>query len=121
MLPFRTTGFLFLIVILIGLSACGNKSGEDPLLAEGERLFNTHCLSCHPTAPAAPHVGPHLVGLGENLNASGQDAAALLEESIRQPDKVITTGYQNLMPAPELLSLSDDDVNALVAYLVTLE
>lgn len=118
----KTKQVLILLLVLItifSLSACGT-SEEDPQLAVGERLFTANCLSCHPPNPASPRVGPLLVGLGANLQAAGWDAAALLEDSIRYPSREITTGYQDLMPAAEVLGLSDEDINALVAYLLNL-
>lgn len=114
---------LFLTAVLFAfiLPACGPSENQDPLLTEGERLYKANCLSCHPLDSSQPQVGPHLVGLGSEMAAAGLDAAALLEESIRQPGVVITSGYQDLMPAADVLGLSDSDIDALVAYLLSLE
>ena len=111
---------LSIFLLGIGLSACGSSIDQDPLIAQGERLYNNNCLSCHPTDPGQPRVGPLLVGLGANLEAGGQDASAILEDSIRNPSSVITTGYQDLMPDAELLGLNDADVDALIQFLLTL-
>jgi mono/diheme cytochrome c family protein len=109
-----------LILLAIGVGACGSAD-QDPLVAQGERLYKNNCLSCHPTDPTQPRVGPYLVGLGANLEASGQDATTVLEESIRNPGSVITTGYQDLMPPAEVLGLGDTEIEALVAFLLALE
>jgi mono/diheme cytochrome c family protein len=111
------------VILLLGifLAACSGSSKGDPLLTKGEKLYTTNCLSCHPTDPEQPRVGPYLVGLGAQLQASGQDAEDILQESIREPGKVLSTGYQNLMPAADVLGLSGEDIDALVAYLIGLE
>ena len=116
----RQISILWLVVLTIGLAACGGEPQEDPVLAQGEKLFNTHCLACHPTDVSQPRVGPNLVGLGISLETSGEDAAASLEESIRFPSQVITSGYQDLMPAPEVIGLDDADIETLVVFLLTL-
>jgi mono/diheme cytochrome c family protein len=110
-----------ILLLCIFLAACSSTTEGDPLLAQGEKLYTTNCLSCHPIDPEQPLVGPYLVGLGARLQASGQAAEGILEESIREPGKVLSTGYQNLMPAAEVLGLNEEDIQALIAYLVSLE
>lgn len=113
--------FVIFLVINAGLSACTTGIERDPLASEGEQIFSANCLSCHPVDPDQPNVGPSLLGLNASLLNSGQDPAVYIEESIRLPGKMITPGYQNLMPAAEVLGLSDEEVQALVHYLVILE
>jgi cytochrome c2 len=116
---FTVLGIILLLSIFF--AACSGTTDGDPLLTQGEKLYTTNCLSCHPIDPEQPRVGPYLVGLGTRLQASGQDAADIFGESIREPGKVLSTGYQNLMPAADVLGLSEEDIQALIAYLISLE
>ena len=116
---------LFLIVLVITticipLAACSSSSAEVSSTAAGEKIYAANCLSCHPTDPNQPRVGPDLVGLSDTLRDSGMDADFILKESIIEPGKEITPGYQDLMPSADLLGLSEMDVDALVAFLSSL-
>jgi mono/diheme cytochrome c family protein len=112
---------LAILLVSFAFTACSGNAGSDPLVVQGEKLFTANCLSCHPIDPGQPRVGPDLVGLGPRLQASGQDAAAILGESIREPGKVLSTGYQDLMPSADLLGLNMEDIEALTAYLISLK
>ena len=121
MLPKKFSILLVILLLGMALNACSGSPAGDPLIAEGEKLFSAKCLSCHPTDPEQPRVGPDLVGLGARLQASGKEAAAVLGESIRQPGKVLSTGYQDLMPSADVLGLNAEDIEALTAYLISLD
>jgi hypothetical protein len=66
--------------------------------------------------------GPNLDGMGERAAARvpGQSAADYLYESIVHPGVFITPGYRGAMFAFYGDFLSAQDVNDLVAYLLTL-
>ena len=102
---------LLSLLFCLTLTACSNSTEENPLAAEGKKVYATNCLGCHPLNLSKPNVGPDLAGL---------DSDAILEESIREPGKQVTTGYQNLMPSADQLGLSDADIKALLRYLTSL-
>ncbi|NMW23845.1 c-type cytochrome, partial [Rhodanobacter denitrificans] len=86
---------------------------------------DTGCVACHATDEKRL-VGPGWGGL-YNSKVSLADGStitaddAYLRESIRQPNAKIVAGYPtSVMPAYDTL-LKDDEVNAIVAYLHTLE
>ena len=116
--------FLMIILAAVSLgllfSACSDSPVGDPPAAEGKKLYAANCLSCHPIDPSQPRVGPDLVGLSARLSSSGRDAAGFFEESIREPEKEISAGFQNLMPSADLLGLSDAEIEAVLAYLAIL-
>ncbi|MEN8241240.1 MAG: cytochrome c [Chloroflexota bacterium] len=114
------TILLIVISLSLGFTACSDSPEGDPLAAQGKKLYAANCLSCHPIDPSQPRVGPDLAGLSDKLTASGLDAAAVLEESIREPGKEITEGYQDLMPAAAVLGLGDEEISALISYLENL-
>ncbi len=90
----------------------GGGSAEE---ADGEALFASNsCGGCH-TLKAAGSNGQTGPNLGVALK--GQDAA-LIKESIVDPNKEITKGYgANIMPPNYGDTLSDEEIDALVKYL----
>ena len=80
------------------------------------------CLACHTTDGTAL-IGPtwkSLFGKTESLEGGGSVTvdAAYLKESINEPDAKVVAGFLNLMPA---LALSQDDVEAIIVYIQSLE
>jgi nitric oxide reductase subunit C len=111
--------------------------GEDPI-ALGEALFRSvspACNACHSIAPGVNLVGPTLSGLSgrfEQLRASGAYAGAAtnvegyIRESIKAPSRHVVPGPmysangQSFMPSTYGTTLTDAQVDQLVAYLATL-
>ncbi|HET9047771.1 MAG TPA: cytochrome c [Chiayiivirga sp.] len=100
-------------------------AAADPV-ARGEALTQEYaCTACHAT-DSSKLVGPgwgglhgHAVSLADGSSVTADDA--YLAESIRTPDAKLVAGYTpGTMPAYAQL-LSDDDVNAIVAYIRSLE
>jgi cytochrome c oxidase subunit II len=93
---------------------------EDPAVAEGKRVFQTTaCVNCHAVSGTigAGQYGPDLTHLmSRDTIASGMrpNTAANLRAWIKDPD-AIKPGVR--MPA---MNLSDPDLDALTAYLLTL-
>ena len=101
------------------------KAAADPAAQGAQLVKDNGCIACHATDEKRL-VGP---GWGELYNskvklADGSTVTAddaYLRESILQPNAKIVTGYPaSVMPAYGTL-LKDDEVNAIVAYLHTLE
>jgi len=124
---------LFLILILsltIALvAACGgggdndkSSGGGDPDVAAGKALFeqtvlegNAGCVTCHSIEPGKTVVGPSLAGIGNK----GED---FIRESIINPDADITEGFPaGTMPQDYGEKLSEEQINQLVKYLMTLK
>jgi len=98
------------------------KSGEptESIVQTGERLFRDRgCSGCH--APNSQFHAPLLQGLYRNPVplANGTMVTAddqYLRDSILQPGKQITAGYQNIMPS-FAGHLSEEEIMQLIAYL----
>jgi cytochrome c oxidase subunit 2 len=98
------------------------KSGEqtESIVRAGERLFHERgCSGCH--APNSKLQAPLLEGLyrkpvplsdGTMVTADDQ----YLRDSILQPAKQISAGYDNIMPS-YAGHLSEEEIMALIAYL----
>ncbi len=112
--------------------------GDDPR-AKGQLVFRTaspSCNACHSTSPGADMAGPTLAGLverTEQLLASGeyQGAATDVEGYIREsvvtpsahlvPGAMYSAGGTSFMPTGYEDSLTEDQIDQLVAYLMTLK
>jgi len=118
------------------LVACGGESGpvevRDPV-AYGEELYNgtpigaassPGCITCHSLEEGITIVGPSHAGLGARAGSivPGQSAENYLRESIIDPGAHITEGF-----APGTMygnygnELSTEEIDALVAYMLTLK
>jgi cytochrome c oxidase subunit 2 len=84
----------------------------------GEAIFATAgCGGCHAFAPAGTdsQVGPGL----DEVDPRGQPLEEFLLESIVDPNAVLAPGYQpDVMPSTYESSLSEEQLDALVQYLV---
>lgn len=138
---------LFLILLMLALLAvaCGGGNGDEDTeeqkdepvagaagdAAAGEALFKqatigsqAGCATCHSLEPDRVLVGPSMAGVGARAGTrvSGQSSEDYLRESIVQPDAYTVDGFAaGLMPAAIAGELSDQQLNDLVAYLLTLK
>jgi len=98
-----------------------------PGVGDGRRVFSERnlggCGVCHSTRADDDGVGPSLAGVGDRASTRvpGKDGEAYLRESVLDPDAYIVDGYRAGQMLPTYRErLSDDDVDALVQYLLSL-
>lgn len=96
----------------------------------GETLFRNGangapaCITCHVVDSSAAGVGPSLLGLGEAVGTrvAGLSAEEYVRQSILHPNEYVADGYiAGVMYQNYEGQLSDEDVDALVAYVLSLE
>lgn len=141
----RKLTFTFFILMLL-LIACGTGDGgeseeqkEEPTptpatagdAAKGKELFRqttigsrAGCVTCHSLEPDTVLVGPSLAGIGDRAasRVSGKSAADYLRESLLDPGAHTVEGYAaGLMPAALADEMTDQQVEDLVTYLLTLK
>ena len=99
--------------------------GEDPLVAQGMELYNSEgCSGCH-SVDGSQGVGPTWQGLyGEEVTLDDGSTVtaddAYITESIRDPGAKVVEGFQpGLMPT-SYSNWTDDQVNAIIAYIKSL-
>ncbi len=123
----RKSLFLSIMLLLTGLLAACSGTAEptpaptlDPELARGKRVFEVQCGACHSVSPDTVLVGPSLAGIGVSAasRVDGLDARAYLYTSIMRPGDYLVDGFQDLMPSTLAKSLSGEDIDAVVAYLM---
>ena len=111
------------------LTACGGAAEPtpaptlDPEMARGKRVFEANCGACHSLVPDTVLVGPSLADINTRAATlvDGLDARAYIYKSIMRPDDYLVDGFQNLMPSTLAKSLSGEDIDAVVAYLIAHE
>ncbi len=99
----------------------GNAEAGKALFAQQIIGSNPGCITCHSLEPGKTLVGPSMAGIASRAGntVSGQSAEQYLRQSILEPDAYVVAGFQKgLMPKP---SLNDQQVNDLIAYLLTLK
>lgn len=119
------------LALAIVLAACGG--GSTPVTgvaADGQALFdqrvlgeNAGCVTCHSLKPDVVLVGPSLARIGADAanREPGVSGAAYLRKSISSPDAYVLEGFDpGRMPQDWVEQLSEAEIDALVAYLLTL-
>jgi mono/diheme cytochrome c family protein len=130
----RATLSCLLLVLL--LTACAASAaptpaatpGLDPATPEGQgaALFagKGRCATCHSLSGDTVIVGPSLAGIATRAETriEGLSAAEYIEESILRPDLYRPPGFENQQMDTSLAkTLTVEEVEALVAYLMTLK
>ncbi len=127
----KKLAFVWLLIAALALVACG---GEEPApasagdAAAGEKLFKETarpaCVSCHSLEAGVKLIGPALAGIGSTAGdvVSSMSAEAYLRQSIVEPNAYVVEGFSaNLMPATYATGLSEQEVNDLVAFMLSLK
>lgn len=116
-----------------------NSVSGDPVEL-GQTLFRSPdlaCLACHSATPGVVLAGPSMAGIGERAaqviddpgyTGSATDAEGYLRESIQKPSAHLVAGANfstgpggiSLMPADYGTRLKPEQIDQLVAYLMTL-
>ena len=125
------TQYAVLLMLLIAfatiLGACSTRGPAPNDLTEqetrGMRLFTANCASCHTTSGDSVIVGPPLAGIANRAaeRVPGQSAPDYLRISIVEPDAYINEGFNDLMPKTFGSIFTEEEIEALVAFLMTLE
>ncbi len=96
-------------VVGAGAAAASAAPAADPLVAKGKKLFEGNaCSACHGEGGAGGPIAPALVGIHKKFDADHLTAV------LKTPTAKMTAG--GMQP----VSLSPDDLKALVAYLGSL-
>ena len=123
---------------MAGAGAAQTAASNEPV-ALGQTLFRTSppgCFAFHSTTAGVNLVGPSLANIAEvarrhladpSYHGTAKDAAGYIRESIVDPNAFVlegptySSGGRSLMPTGFDVALKPDQIDALVAYLMTLK
>jgi mono/diheme cytochrome c family protein len=94
-----------------------------PLEIRGRSVFDAYCSRCHGASGDTVIVGPSLAGIATRGGGrvAGQDAEAYIRDSILDPGAYTVEGFpKDMMPRDLKEQIPPADLDALVAYLLTL-
>jgi mono/diheme cytochrome c family protein len=126
----RRAGLTALLLCLWwALAACGGSTEPlptptlAPQLALGQRVFVAHCGACHSSSADAVIVGPSLAGIAARgaTRVDGLDARTYVYSSILQPSDYLVEGFADLMPQDLAKKLTGEELDGVVAYVLSLE
>ena len=135
----KRSAWLAIAILLAGalLAACGGgeksagSSAGDP--KRGKELYSQTvigpnaapgCATCHSTEPGKVLVGPSHAGIATKATTvvPGMTAEEYLKESIINPNAHVTEGFTaGVMYQNYAKDLTEQEINDLVAYLLTLK
>lgn len=115
---------------LTDLLPAPNASAADvpptDVVANGRYWFSRPpaiCSTCHSLTPDVVLVGPSLAGIATRAadRVPGQSAEAYLRNSILHPGDYVVDGFNNVMAQNLGEVLDSDQINNIIAFLLTLE
>ena len=107
------------------ISNTAPKKAVEPSQTQAQQLIETQpgCITCHSLEPGVTSVGPSVATIGAEAGSrvSGTSAEEYLRESILEPDAHVAEGFAaGIMPKGFATALTEQQVNDLVAYMLTL-
>lgn len=101
----------------------GDLSEQDPILTRGRTLYSQRCASCHAIAPDVIIVGPSFWNIANTASerVDGSSAEDYIRNSILYPSDYIVDGFADVMQKNLAEVLSSEDIEALIAYLMTFD
>ncbi|MBP6786153.1 MAG: cytochrome c [Candidatus Promineofilum sp.] len=114
---------------MLSLAACGGSEVEapeptlSPELVAGQHVFVGHCGACHSPTAETVIVGPPLAGIAVHgaERVDGLDARAYVYSSIMRPSDFVLPGFEDVMPKDLAKKLTGEELDAVVAYVLSLE
>lgn len=120
---------LFLLVAALIVSACASAAAPeptptpDPYILKGQAVFNARCATCHALVPDTIIIGPSLYGIATRAESrvSGQSSEEYIMMSILRPGDYVVEGFNNVMITNFAKEITGEEMDALVAFLLTLK
>jgi mono/diheme cytochrome c family protein len=113
-----------MLLLAFVIAACAPEAPATEPVARGRQLYHSlGCANCHEPNLFGQRLGPPLDHLGAvaATRRPGLSAEAYLRQSILDPGAYVVPGYQDSMPRDLGRDLSPTDLDALVAYLLSLK
>ena len=123
------------LIVFVLLSACGPAAPPNPAdignIERGREIFETGggvttlvCANCHSLDGSIlkeDNPAPSLQGIAvlASERVAGLSTVEYLEQSILDPGAFVVEGFKATMDSSYKYLLAEDDINALVAFLLT--
>jgi cytochrome c2 len=122
---FRIVRTATLIACLL-LTACGGSASppsSDPVVVRGERAFKSKCVTCHSLKEGVTLVGPSMPGIASRASTrmDGVESEDYIQLSIIKPSEYVVDGFIDQMPSDFGTSLTEDELEGIIAFLLTLD
>ena len=120
---------LYLTLAAAILTACSSAPATPPtptldaVQQTGKAVFNLRCAQCHALTPDTIVIGPSLAGIAFRAatRIEGYSAEEYIEDSILFPKEYLVEGFTDTMPTNFGKDLTSEELNAVMAYLMTLK
>ena len=120
---------IVMLLVVFVMSACSAGASvpstptPDPLVLQGQQVFNARCATCHALVPDTIIIGPSLAGVATRAETrvDGQTAEEYLQLSVLRPGDYVVEGFTDIMITNFSKELTNEDMNALMAFLLTLK
>jgi mono/diheme cytochrome c family protein len=112
------------IALAVLVLACAPAPPATEPVARGRQLYRSMgCANCHEPNLIGQRLGPALeqIGTAAATRRPGLSAGEYIRQSILDPGAYVVPGYQDSMPRDLGRDLSPTDLDALVAYLLSLK
>lgn len=124
--------YRYILIILfaaLALSACAGASKAvptptpDPFILQGQAVFNARCATCHALVPDTIIIGPSLYGVATRAETrvQGLTAEEYILMSILRPGDYVVEGFNNVMITNFAKEITGEEMDALVAFLLTMK
>ena len=116
--------------VVFGLIGCGEAEPEiipTPTYSAqeilGSTVFAKECGACHSLAADTVIVGPSMNGIAARASTrvEGQDAYTYILSSILKPNAYLVEPFEDLMPSTLGKTMTGEEVDAVIAFLLRLE
>ena len=112
------------IALAVLALACAPEPPATEPVARGRQMYRSlGCANCHEANLIGQRLGPTLdhIGTVAATRRPGLSAEEYIRQSILDPGGYLVPGYQDSMPRELGRDLSPTDLDALVAYLLSLK
>ena len=119
---------LFIALAIAALTACTTTSAAPtptytPLEQIGQSVYALRCAQCHALVPDTVVIGPSLAGVATRAESRvpGMGAEEYIETSILFPKEFLVPEFTDTMPTNFGKELTSEELQGIVAFLMTLK
>ncbi len=120
---------ILILLAVFAMTACSMGASvpptptPDPMVVLGQQVFNARCATCHALVPDTIIIGPSLSGVATRAETrvDGQTAEEYLQLSVLRPGDYVVEGFSNVMITNFAKELTNEDMNALMVFLMSLK